>query len=194
MGDGFWGAKQKSRGARIINAAVNHVIGTDPTVINNLNRDKALVLRCDLHDFRVKVGRQLAQDFTTTFAADTATITAHGLITEDGPYHLFTTTTLPDPLAVDTDVFVIKTDANTIKFALSQQDARDNVPIDLTDNGTGTHTLGEEAAAVMPAAASSLGEGWFLLKAGDEIVLAAPRAVTVIGFGAAPVLTWYQPG
>jgi len=194
MTSGFWGAKDKSRGARVVNAAVNHVIGTTPTVIDNLNTNRMLSLRCDLHDFRVKVGRQLAQDFTTTFAADTATITAHGLATGDGPYHLFTDGTLPDPLVVDTGVFVIRTDANTIKFALSHADALANIPIVLIDDGTGTHTLGEQAAALMPTAASSLGEGWILMKAGDEIFMAAPRAVTVIGFGAAPVLTWYQPG
>lgn len=194
MTDGFWGAKSAGRGARMINAAVQHIIGTDPTVINNLNVNRMLVMRCDFAAFRFKVGRQLAQDFTTTFAANTATISAHGLITGDGPYHLFTSTTLPDPLAVDTDVFVIRVDANTLKLALSREKADAGDFIVLTDDGTGTHTLGEEAALIQPAAASSLGEGWIMLNINEEVVMAAPRAVTVIGFGTTPVLTWYQPG
>lgn len=194
MTDGFWGANDKSRGARVVNAAVQHVIGTTPFVIDNLNTNRMLVLRCDFAAFRFKVGRQLAQVFTTTFAADTATISGHGLITGDGPYHLFTETTLPDPLAVNTDVFIIKTDGDTIKFALSHPDALANVAIELTDDGTGAHTLGEEAALIQPAAASLLGEGWIMLNINEEILMAAPRAVTVIGFGTTPVLTWYQPG
>lgn len=194
MGDGFWGAKNRSRGERIVNAAVNHVIGTVPFVIDNLNTNRLLVLRCDFAAFRIKPGRQLAQDFTTTFADDTATIADHGLITGDGPYHLFTETTLPDPLAVDTDVFVIRDDANTLKFATSRENADAGAFITLTDDGTGTHTLGEEAALIQPAAASSLGEGWIMLNINEELVMAAPRAITVIGFGTTPVLTWYQPG
>lgn len=52
-----------------------------------------------------------------------------------------TTTTLPAPLALATDYWLIRTSATTATVAASLSDAIAGTFIDLTDAGTGTHTL-----------------------------------------------------
>lgn len=96
-------------------------------------------------------------------ANDTWTITSHGFATGDGPYQLTTSGTLPAGLALLTDYWIYVVDANTIKFCLSLGDAlrknKSNMggdvdapkAVDITDAGTGTHTVG----AAFPTASSS---------------------------------------
>ena len=80
--------------------------------------------------------------FTFTAATtDICTATAHGLLTGDGPVRLTTTTTLPAGLALATDYYVIKLSANTFSLAASRTLAYAGTAIDVTDTGTGTHTL-----------------------------------------------------
>jgi len=52
-----------------------------------------------------------------------------------------TTTTLPDPLGVDTIYYAIRVSATEIKVASSKANAHAGTQIDLTDQGTGTHTV-----------------------------------------------------
>jgi hypothetical protein len=52
-----------------------------------------------------------------------------------------TTTTLPDPLAVSTDYYVIYVDDTHIRMALTLSDAYNGTYINITDTGTGTHTI-----------------------------------------------------
>ena len=52
-----------------------------------------------------------------------------------------TTNTLPDPLAVDTDYFIVKYSRSSYGLATSLANARARTLIDLTDAGTGTHEL-----------------------------------------------------
>lgn len=73
--------------------------------------------------------------------ADTLTLTAHGLLTADGPVRFSTTGTLPGGLAVDTDYWLIKVDADTLKVASSFLNALDGTAINLSDTGSGTHSL-----------------------------------------------------
>lgn len=56
---------------------------------------------------------------------------------------LTTTGTLPTGLAVDTDYYVIVTseEGRVIRLATTKQNTNDNVFIDLTDSGAGTHTI-----------------------------------------------------
>lgn len=54
---------------------------------------------------------------------------------------LTTTTTLPAPLATATDYYVIKVDDSTFKLATSYANAVAGTQIDITDAGTGTHTI-----------------------------------------------------
>jgi hypothetical protein len=73
--------------------------------------------------------------------ADTLTLTAHGLLTGDGPIRIVSTGTVPGGLVAATDYWVIKIGADTIKLAASFPDSINTVPIDLTSAGTGTITI-----------------------------------------------------
>lgn len=77
--------------------------------------------------------------------ANTLTLTAHGLLTGDGPIYFTTTGTLPGGLAVLTGYWIIKVTANTIKLATSLVNATAGTAIDLTTAGTGAHTLVDSA-------------------------------------------------
>lgn len=88
------------------------------------------------------------QTVTADATANTLTRVAHGHVTGDGPVRLTTTGTLPAPLALATDYFVIRIDANTIKLASSLALALAGTAIDLADAGTGVHTLADTAATV----------------------------------------------
>jgi hypothetical protein len=76
-------------------------------------------------------------------AANTLTLTAHAYLTGDGPLRLTTSGTLPGGLALLTDYWAVKVDADKVKLATSFQRAAATVPIvvDVTSAGTGTHTI-----------------------------------------------------
>lgn len=83
----------------------------------------------------------------TAVAANNLTITAHELVTGDGPIQLVGTD-LPQPLEESTDYWVIRIDADTIRLAAQFEDtgggdATGNpiTPITLIDAGSGTRTL-----------------------------------------------------
>lgn len=89
--------------------------------------------------------------WTHTFAstdvdatANTITIADHGLHSADGPFRLTTSAAdLPAPLLTGTDYWVVVLDEDTLQLATTWENAFDDVPtvINLTDGGTGTHTL-----------------------------------------------------
>lgn len=84
-----------------------------------------------------------AQTFATTdvsTANDTITEADHGLSTSR-PITFTTTGTLPAGLTLNTTFFVIFVDVNTFKVASNLQNAFDETPVDITDVGTGTHTI-----------------------------------------------------
>ena len=82
------------------------------------------------------------QNFTSVAnATDTITLTAHGLLTGDGPCQITTTGAVPAGLAVLTDYWVIRTGANTFKLATSLANALAGTAIDLTTDGSGTNTI-----------------------------------------------------
>lgn len=80
----------------------------------------------------------------STFTADAGTdICTHSNINLF-PYtrvQLTTTTTLPAGLSLATDYYVIKVTDTTIKFATSYANAVAGTAVDITDAGTGTHTI-----------------------------------------------------
>lgn len=115
--------------------------------------------------------------FTADATANTGTKAGHGLNTGDGPFYLSSTTALPDPLAAATPYWVVRVDANTIKFATSHSDALDGTVVDLTDTGTGTHTLAS-AANIVSAADDS-----FLVT--DTTGFAPGQLILASGFGVA---------
>jgi hypothetical protein len=89
--------------------------------------------------------------FTSTFAANTLTITAHNLQTGDGPYRVETSAAdLPSGLAVDTDYWIIRSDADTIQLATSKANADAGTAVALADDGTGTHKLVNKPVYICP--------------------------------------------
>jgi len=91
----------------------------------------------------IDVNTPAAKAFATTdvtVAADTITETAHGYaLGLKGQFS--TTTTLPAGLSLTTDYFVIPVDANTYSVASSLALANAGTVVDITDQGTGTHTF-----------------------------------------------------
>ena len=71
---------------------------------------------------------------------DSITLLDHGLVT--GTIVKFTTTgSLPSPLTASSSYYVIKESANTLQLASSYDDAVSGLKIDITGEGSGTHTL-----------------------------------------------------
>jgi hypothetical protein len=80
----------------------------------------------------------------TTFTADAGTdVITHGNIGLEhlSKVQLTTTTTLPAGLSLATNYYVIKITDDTCKLASSYANAVAGTPIDITDAGTGTHTI-----------------------------------------------------
>lgn len=83
-------------------------------------------------------------------ATDTITITAHGLLDEQGPLYLTTDDTLPGGLDTSTPYWVIFVDVNTIRLSATQGGSA----VDIVDTGAGTLTLSSTftvRACVQPA-------------------------------------------
>ena len=80
-------------------------------------------------------------DGDVTTGTDNVTLTAHKFVTLD-KIRLTTTGVLPAPLATGTDYYIIKVDANTVRFASSVANAIAGTQIDITSAaGGGTHTV-----------------------------------------------------
>lgn len=87
----------------------------------------------------------LFSDFTTTFAANTLTITGHGLHTGAGPFRMTNSGgALPTGFAAGTNYWVIRVDADTLKVAASHADALAGTAVSISDDGTGTHSLNQK--------------------------------------------------
>jgi len=79
--------------------------------------------------------------FTAVAATDTLTTGTHGMIVTAGPFRLSTTGTLPAGSDSTTLYYMIVPSTTTVKLALSPALAKAGTAVDLTDAGTGTHTL-----------------------------------------------------
>ncbi len=84
--------------------------------------------------------------FTVVAATDVVTKAAHGFLT-GLVVRLTTATLLPGGLALATDYYVIRIDANTFYFATTLVNALANTRVDITDTGTGAHTVTPTALA-----------------------------------------------
>ena len=76
----------------------------------------------------------------TAATTDIITKTAHGYLTGD-KVRFTTTTTLPAGLSLSTTYYVIKLTADTFKVATTRSLAVAGTAVDITDTGTGTHTV-----------------------------------------------------
>jgi hypothetical protein len=82
----------------------------------------------------------------TAAVNDICTKSTHGFLT-GLKVQLTTTGVLPAGLSLITDYFVIKIDADTFKLASSLVNAQAGTAVDITDTGTGTHTITPTALA-----------------------------------------------
>lgn len=97
----------------------------------------------------------LGDDFTfATTDVDTSgddiTETGHGFATGDGPFQFATTTTLPAGLSLSTDYWAIRVDADQFQVATSLANALALTQVDITSQGTGTHTCERDTRLVVP--------------------------------------------
>ncbi len=93
----------------------------------------------------------LGVDLTFTAATtDIVTATGHLMTNGDGPLQLTTSGTLPAGLALTTNYWVIFIDTNTFKLATTRALALAGTAVDVTDTGSGTHTLDRETRLVVP--------------------------------------------
>ena len=130
----------------------------------------AAALSLDAIDVRNAKGYEIFIDTTVTTASaatftaavtDICTITAHGYYT--GLKVAATTSdTLPAGLSA-TNYYVIRIDANTFYLATSAANAIAGTRVDITDTGTGTHTLTPAAlsGASYKVQISPDGTNWF---------------------------------
>lgn len=85
-------------------------------------------------------GLNTGATFTTTFATNTINLAAH-TFSDDDVLRLTTSgADLPDPLVIGTNYYIIESTVGAFKLSLTEGGAA----IDLTDDGTGTHTAHNE--------------------------------------------------
>jgi microcystin-dependent protein len=96
---------------------------------------------------RMPIGAGSAPTFVSSFASgsvdtgtDVITVTSNNSLMTGTAVVFTTTTTLPSPLALATTYYVIRLSDTTIKLATSLANAVAGTAINLTTQGTGTHT------------------------------------------------------
>ena len=145
----------------------------DADVLTNLNMSSTEVPSALLTKAIIKADAEIRAAFSSDLLAaldvfgekDESITTAEVDITEDkiaididiptgSRIQFKTTDTLPDPLVADTIYYVIRLDSTHIKVAIRKADAMAGIQIDITDQGTGTHTV----KRLFPAIIESLAE------------------------------------
>ncbi len=127
-------------------------------------------------------------NLTTNAVYSAAHTLATGLLVR-----LTTGTTLPAGLALATDYFIISVNANEVKFASSLANAQAGTAVNITDRGTGTHTITAEAlAASTKLQKSNDNVNW--VDVHDDEVLGGNNSQTITADGAVfwniPDATW----
>ena len=192
----------RDMGAIALSKTVNSIVGTTATLITRPTTsgpDGVLYLQADLGDWRIRAGDYVGFAFVdgdVTVGDDTIDETSHGYDTGDGPFQLSNSGgDLPAGLAVTTDYWIIKVDDDTISLATTLALAQAGTKLDITAAaGGGTHSLGlfaDVLSTVDPAASISDGYGAQKLGAGATMIVSAPSKLTVKGFGATDVLTYW---
>lgn len=127
------------------------------------------------HD--VTVSTPSAATFTAA-VTDICTSAAHGMKT-GLKVRVSSTTTLPAGLAAATDYFVIYLSANTFSLASSLADAQAGTALDITDTGTGTHTVTPTALAggVLKVQESPNGTDWYDISGVTANITATGKAL-----------------
>lgn len=182
-----------------ISGDIQHAQNTGLYLLVRPNDELNLFLHCENGTGRMKVGNWMTLAWTNAeviVADDTIALTGgttpHNFRTGDGPLQITTDGTLPNPIVISTDVWVIAVDDLLFKLALTEADAKAGVAIDLTNTGTGNNTIEAENAMLATVTADIInGIGGLEIQADERMVLAAPDRLTVELFGTTPVLTYY---
>lgn len=176
---------------------VYHVSGTTPSVItrpssSGLVKKIALVLMADKGNWRIRRGNNKTNTFTAA-TTDVCTASSHGYETGDGPFQLTTTDTLPAGLATSTNYWIIAIDDDTFKLASSKANATAGTAVDVTDTGTGTHTITGYPLVETPSSSDTSGFGSLYLVQSQSIIIPAVDSITVKGYlvDSAAVLTYW---
>lgn len=93
-----------------------------------------------LYEYPALTGNNGTSQVFTAATTDIITSAAHGRVTGER-VRLTTTTTLPAGLSLATTYYVIRIDADTFKLASSAANALAGTAVDITDTGTGVHTV-----------------------------------------------------
>lgn len=86
--------------------------------------------------------------FTTTDISttdDTITYASHGYSVGDR-ISFATSSSLPSPLAISTDYYVVPNGKNTFKLSTTRDNAAKNITMDLTSVGVGTQTISDDGS------------------------------------------------
>lgn len=211
----------EDQAALVLSNSVRHIVGLTPALIERdsfaapyVHEKRTLYLAADVGSWRVRPGDYIARtfdqgDITDDTPGPTAiAIPDHGYETGEGPFRITTDGgTIATGLAVDTDYWIIRVDDDTIQFAASLSDAEDGTPVDISAANTESYILGAAGHGSTPA---SDGYGWagtlvptvdsaaasddynsILIGEGFTAVVAAPSKITVVGFDAGDVLTYW---
>lgn len=172
----FHGALVKLTGTLSIPDVTDTFIGWDA---EEYDREKGR------NQFWLGVNATVTTDFATDDRID---LTAHGMETGDGPFQFTTTTTLPAGIALATDYWAIRVSANEFEIATSIANALAGTQVDITSDGTGTHTIDRETRLVVPIGVTKVrlnGAIEFTVNAtGDRHMEITKNGAAVIGGGA----------
>ncbi len=131
------------------------------------------------------IARSTAISFSGEFVADAASdkllfATVHALTTGDGPFRLTNSGgALPGATAAATDYWAIVVDTDEIKLATSLANALAGTAVNVTDAGTGTHTMAStlQTVKVGTTAVAGTANGSMLVPANEDVTISGAAAV-----------------
>jgi hypothetical protein len=138
-----------SNNARLIEKDVlEDIVSTDAGSSQIVDLNGASKFSCQAVYDVISQSARIVPSSDITFGPDDSTFefTAHGFV-NGVKVQLTTDDTLPAPLAVLTDYFVIVLDANTFQLAETLSDAEAGIFIELDDSGVGNQTVTPVALA-----------------------------------------------
>jgi hypothetical protein len=122
-----------------VSTLINESVASSQSLVVDLGHMLGLSVQVTYSNVAPSAAAVAAASVNAT--ANTFTKAAHGFVTGLKGQMTTSAADLPDGLALTTDYFVIRVDADTFKLATSLANAVAGTAIDLLDAGTGTHTF-----------------------------------------------------
>ena len=120
---------------------------TDPGRIRPVYGETWPSVRDQMNAVRIRFVTGYATVVTANATSNIITCTGDRALGDGYVVRFHTTDTLPAPLALNTDYYVRDAAGTAFKVALTDE----GTAVDLTDTGTGTHTIGEVPSRVLQA-------------------------------------------